>query len=116
VKLVRYILISLQRRQKFRIVQELRAAKLKSLILLLDCKTRWNSTYLILSRAWELKDALNGFVTSWQDDVSSLSLELYEWKHIEYLLELLYDCYLHTRFVSEHNGVTVHQVRKSTCR
>lgn len=89
--------------------QEITNRREEPLTLLLDCKTRWNSTYLMLRRAYKLKAAIRLFITQ-TSDVSSLLLEEFEWRHVEYLLLLLYDFWLYTNCLSEHTGATVHQV------
>jgi hypothetical protein len=108
---VKFINASPQRREKFRHIQEIHGGAGTALLLLLDCKTRWNSTYLMLRRALKLRGALQSFITTWEDkDISSLQLGPDEWKHVEYILELLYDFWLYTTLLSEHCGPTIHQV------
>jgi hypothetical protein len=65
----------------------------------------------MLRRASQLRGALQSFIKTWEDDdISSLQLGPHEWKHVEYLLELLYEFWLYTTLLSEHRGPTVHQV------
>jgi hypothetical protein len=64
----------------------------------------------MLQQAYKLRSSIDSFITSWKDtDISLLKLALHEWKHIEYLLELLYDFWLYTNCVSKHKGVTIHK-------
>jgi hypothetical protein len=65
----------------------------------------------MLRRALKLRGALQSFISTWAgNDISSLQLGPDEWKHVEYLLQLLYDFWLYTTLLSEHHGPTVHQV------
>ena len=80
------------------------------LTLLLDCKTQWNSTYIMLCQVHLLRSAIKHFITRNDDDISELQLAEHEWHHVEYLLQLLYDFYLWTGALSEHTGATIYQV------
>ena len=80
------------------------------LTLLLDCKSWWNSTYIMLHCAHLLRDAIKHFITINDDDISELQLTEHEWHHVEYLLQLLYDFHLWTSVLSEHHDATIHQI------
>jgi hypothetical protein len=65
----------------------------------------------MLRRALKLQSAIQAFIINWtDDDISSLQLAPHEWKHVEYLIELLYEFWLYTTCLSEHRGPTVHHV------
>ena len=65
----------------------------------------------MLIQALLLQDAMN----KWVDDCDSSKLKLLklsnvEWKHIEYLITLLYSFYRYTKALSATSGCIVHQV------
>ena len=85
------------------------------LTLILDCRTRWNSTYLMLERAYALRHYIRQFIIHSAEDISILGLDNHEWRHVEYLLQLLSDFFLYTKSLSKHTGATIHKVCQSNC-
>lgn len=109
-RITRYINASPQRLQAFRKEQERFHGKILSLSI--DCRTRWNSTYKMLLRVYQFKSAIEWFIKQQTNEKikSALTFQKYEWRHVEYLLEILYEFSLYTTGLSTHTGVTVHQV------
>ena len=73
--------------------------KLRRLHLIMDCATRWNSTYKMLERAWYLKDAVPAFMAKqsnkFRKEHGHLLPTSVEWDLIEMLLYVLrpfYEC------------------------
>jgi hypothetical protein len=64
----------------------------------------------MLRRAHRLKQTIELFITSYSNDISYLSMSTADWKHVEYLIKLLYEFWLVTTRLSEHIGVTGHKV------
>lgn len=109
-KLARYINASPQRRESFRRYQQIDRADHEPLGLLLDCRTRWNSTYLMLFRAHKLREPIRRYISATDDEsLFPLSLGYGEWRHVEYLLQLLHEFYAFTKSLSIQNGVTIHK-------
>ena len=55
---------------------------------MLDVPTRWNSTYEMLKRAWELRTKINSFVPN-DEKLKDCQISSSEWKKIEYLIAIL---------------------------
>ena len=106
---MKYINASPQRRQKFYNMQTHGDDAKPILNLTLDCKTRWNSTFLMLRRAYRLKVAVKDFIAT-EDDIKRFRLTAEDWKHIEYLMKLLFDFYQMTTLLSQHKRATAHEV------
>ena len=85
-------------------------------MLLLDCRIYWNLIYFILYRVRDLRDTLTQFILTNTDNIFYLFLEWYEWKYIDYLLLILYNFYLQTRYVSRYHGITIQKIYKSIYR
>lgn len=65
----------------------------------------------MLERAHKLKQPIQRFITATDDRaVAYLALAEHEWRHVEYLLQLLREFYYFTNSLSKHHGVTVHKV------
>lgn len=60
----------------------------KKLVLILDVKTRWNSTYHMIERAILLRNAYVG-ICNVDDDLSDFSLQESDWKYLEQVCALL---------------------------
>lgn len=74
------------------------------LILIKDCPTRWSSTYLMMSRALEVKDHL----TSVADSMSWDSLLPSEWQKVAILKDLLLPFAEHTKVLeSDTNSLSL---------
>jgi hypothetical protein len=57
-----------------------------------DISTRWNSTYLMLIRAWRLRKAINGWLEKYGPadfQLRGLQLSLDDWNQIRYLIVIL---------------------------
>ncbi|KAJ1704854.1 hypothetical protein NYO67_12991 [Aspergillus flavus] len=108
-KIVKFINTSPRRRERFQLSQRLGTGS--ALLLLLDCKTRWNSTYLMIRRALKLRQSVENFIQYWDNsDISHLQPTPVEWRQLEYLIELLYPFYIFTTCLSDNQGPTVHKV------
>ena len=114
---MRFINASPQRRQQFRRFQEMdqNNGRAHPLTLILDCRTRWNSTYLMLERAYALRHYIRQFIIHSADALSILGLAPPAWRPVEYLLQLLSDFFLYTKSLSKHTGATIHKVCQSNC-
>jgi hypothetical protein len=67
----------------------------------------------MLRRAYRLKDTIEIFIDSWnQDDITYLKVSSSDWKHVQYLMRLLYEFWLITTRLSEHKGATGHKVKE----
>ena len=76
-----------------------------------DVITWWSFTYFMTIRALYLWSA----VDKWVDDCDSAKLKLLklsaeEWKHVEYIIALLYPFFQFTRALSKTKGPTIHWV------
>jgi hypothetical protein len=113
-KTCKFVNASSQRRERFRLIQHdfpPEPASPTPILLLQDCRTRWNSTFLMLHRAQRLRAAINRFVQTWlKDDISAFALSPLEWKQLQYLIELTYPFYSFTVDLSEEEGPSVHRV------
>ncbi|OJJ98579.1 hypothetical protein ASPACDRAFT_62071 [Aspergillus aculeatus ATCC 16872] len=108
-KIARFVNASPQRREKFQLTQRLESGSVY--YLLLDCKTCWNSTYLMIRRALNLRQAINSFIQHCDyGNINHLCPTTIEWKQMEYLLKLLYPFFLFTSCLSENSGPTVHKI------
>ena len=84
---------------------------MNKVMLLLDCKTRWNSTFLMLRRALRLRPIIEAFLDLRSTaPIRHFALNQEEWRQLEYLCDLLSPFYLMTATLSELEGPTVHQV------
>jgi len=63
-------------------------ARLHKLGLSLDVKTRWNSTFEMLSRSLELKEAINLLIKS-DSSLSKFELSPCEWERVDLIVSLL---------------------------
>ncbi|PLW26518.1 hypothetical protein PCANC_23590 [Puccinia coronata f. sp. avenae] len=91
--LATYIRGSPQRREGFQAVIDFINSQspetpVKDKILILDVKTRWNSTFLMLQRASELKHVCTTYCGS-QPEASKYSLTKAEWEKVEQMIEFL---------------------------
>lgn len=78
---------------------------------ILDCVTRWNSTYMMIQRARRLKPVLHSFIVYENDDgLSELQLSEHEWRQAEYLIQLLHPFWLYTKTLSSHKTPMIHRV------
>jgi hypothetical protein len=63
----------------------------KNLVPIIDVSTRWNSTYDMLVRAIEMKDAITETIYRFQDkDFINLLLNEYDWECIQKLVNVLH--------------------------
>jgi hypothetical protein len=93
---------SAQRRARFAEVQTKRR---RPLVLVQDVLTRWNSTFYMLIRARRLRNNISKF-TEGESKVEDLNRE--EWKHVDYLIEILYLFYIFTNAIGATvNGLTI---------
>jgi hypothetical protein len=72
--------------------------------------TRWNSTLQMMRRARKLRPALQHFVDRYPEE-GVQTLTSIEWKHIDYLIEILYPFSKFTNAISKSADTpTIHQV------
>ncbi|PLW57257.1 hypothetical protein PCANC_02428 [Puccinia coronata f. sp. avenae] len=91
--LATYVRGSPQRREGFQAVIDFINSQspktpVKDKILILDVKTRWNSTFLMLQRASELKHVCTTYCGS-QPEASKYSLTKAKWEKVEQMIEFL---------------------------
>ena len=99
--------VNSQWRERFHKCQKLT----RTLQFIQDVITRWGSTYCMAIRALYLRSA----VDKWIDDCDRPKLKLLklcveEWKHVEYMIALLYSFYWSTRALSKFTDPTIHWV------
>ncbi|CAB5204061.1 unnamed protein product [Rhizophagus irregularis] len=74
--------------------------------LLLDIKTRWNSTYLMLERALMLQEPLDD-ITGLDRDLNAFAILKKEWSTIKELCHVLKKFYSATLYMSKSQFVTL---------
>lgn len=89
-----FIRNSPKQRERFLRMCEVEGLKPKNPIL--DVRVRWNSTYLMLKRAFELKTAFDATVGS-----KSFAISLEDWNRVELLVSFLAPFYDATTTLSE---------------
>jgi len=96
-----------QRRQKFHSVQLNRGKKLN---LIQDISTRWNSTLRMIRRARKLRPALTLMAKRFPEE-GLISLTSIQWKHLDYLIEILYPFSKYTNAIGKScDSPTIHMV------
>ena len=96
-----------QRREKFHAAQ---LSRRKPLNLIQDVCTRWNSTLHMIRRARKLRSAIKTFIQRHPEE-QLIDLSATEWKHIDYLIEILYPFSKFTKAIGKSvNSPTIHQV------
>lgn len=79
--------------------------------LVLSVPTRWNSTWLMLTRFRRLKAAIIDYIHTYGDEESLVSFSRAQWRHIDYLIEILHPFYTYTCVISRmKNTPTIHLV------
>lgn len=68
--------------------KELSGAGDRSLVLILDVRTRWNSTYAMIKRAIQLRNAYVS-ICNVDDDLAEYSLQESDWQYLQKLASLL---------------------------
>ena len=76
--------------------------------MVIDVRTRWNSTILMLERTIRKKSALKKFCQKHPKFVA-LYPTTSEWKQIEYVIKILHPFYIYTKLLSSTRGPTIHQ-------
>lgn len=99
-----FINASPQRREAFLALQ----SKEPRLIPIQDVRTRWNSTFLMLSRARKLKSIFDEYCAMHQ--YVQFKLDQEEWRQVEYLLLITKPFFDFTNVLSKTRDVTVHHV------
>lgn len=98
---------SSQRRQKFYAAQ---LGRKRPINLVQDVSTRWNSTLKMLRRARKLAPAIDQFRSRCPEEKIQ-AITPTEWKHIDYLIEILYPFNKYTDAIGKSvNTPTSHQV------
>lgn len=99
-----YVNASAQRRHRFMEIQ----TRSRPLVLIQDVQTRWNSTFNMLVRAQFLRVDITQFIEG-ESKIQNLSSE--EWKHVDYLIEILYPFCVYTNAIGRIlNGPTCQEV------
>lgn len=94
-----------QRLERFRALQTD-----KSLLLIQDVKTRWNSTYDMLLRAWTLRQTIAEWIRGENDQrFETLHIKKQEWQQVLLLIRLLGPFKRWTEAVSKTRGATIHK-------
>lgn len=78
------------------------------LIPIQDVRTRWNSTFLMLSRARKLQSVFDQYCTTHQ--YVQFKLDQEEWRQVEYLLLITKPFFDFTNVLSKTRDATVHHV------
>ncbi|CAB5213516.1 unnamed protein product [Rhizophagus irregularis] len=103
-KLIVKIRASPQRRERF--FRQCNSQNIKELNLILDVKTRWNSTYLMLKRALELQVPLDN-IAAIDRELNDFSILSDEWKIIEELCRVLKIFQDATEYMSQSKFITL---------
>jgi len=77
--------------------------------LLYDVKTQWNPTLHMLERSVQLREFTKDGLQTYAE-FTPLRSTPKEWRHIEYILEVLQPIRFWTLWMSKTRGVTIHQV------
>ena len=80
--------------------------KLANKKLIGDCPTRWDSTYLMISRLLDVKNHLTAVL----DELTWDSLTATQWKHLESIQQLLKPFAHHTNTTGAENSTTIAMV------
>jgi hypothetical protein len=96
-----------QRRDEFLVLQEGRESVAVTLIL--DVKTRWNSTLAMLERAYRLRNYTEAWIAL-HPEFSMLGTSVNEWRAMEYLMEILEPFRYYTLWMSKQKNVMIHWV------
>ena len=80
--------------------------KLANKKLIGDCPTRWDSTYLMISRLLDVKNHLTAVL----DELTWDSLTATQWKHLESIQQLLKPFAHHTNITGAENSTTIAMV------
>lgn len=95
-----------QRLERFKQLQEIH----RPLQPIQDVRTRWNSTYDMLLRAWTLRSIINQWIRrETEPRLALLKIQSDEWTQIKYLILLLKPFRLWTEVLSESKGATIHK-------
>lgn len=79
--------------------------------LILSVATRWNSVWLMLVRFRKLKKAVQTYIDVHGKADNLKSFSRAEWRHIDYLIEVLRPFYIYTTEISRiKNSPTIHLV------
>lgn len=77
--------------------------------LVKEINIRWNSTYLMLKRAFEMKDALN-YICQNNSDFQKYLIEDSEWNHVKLFMDLLMPFYDATLLLSKSKYPSIYYV------
>lgn len=80
--------------------------------LIQDVKTRWNSSYGMLERAWEMQDAITRFLDNARNKsrYERFRMQPTEWKHVEMLLDILQPYSQITTAIGATLSPTIHEI------
>lgn len=106
-KVIVKIRSSPQRRQKY--LQFCRSSGLDELMVILDVKTRWYSTYEMICRAVKMREAIDIY-TSCDADLRDLSLQDSEWELLSEILNFLKVFEETTKFLCQEKFPTIQYV------
>ena len=108
-KVIRYINASPQCWENFADILD--ANNMLKLVLLLDCYTWWNSTFLMIWCALKLQVGIDTYSQhSVPGALCHFSLNSNKWQQLQYLSDLLALYHEMTLSLSEHQGPTIHKV------
>lgn len=83
------------------------AAKIKGLIQ--DVQTRWNSTYGMLERAYEMREYIDTWLLESEMKFRVLRLTSQEWQQVKHIIELLQPFQLITESLSSTCEPSIHK-------
>ena len=87
---------------------------LKTLLLVQDVETRWNSTYLLLKRLEKFKLSVQSYVANNNNFKPENILTADEWKLFSLLIEVLEPFYLVTQQCSKNNALLLKVIPHAT--
>ena len=96
-----------KRRDEF--LETQRGKELIAVTLILDVKTRWNSTLAMLERAYRLRPYIRCWLRQYPQFTSLYTTEE-EWKAVEYVLQVLLPFRYWTLWMSKRQSITLHRV------
>ncbi len=102
--------VSSQRIENFHKIQRNFELRLK---MIQDIKTRWNFICFMLLRALRLQDFIKSYISTHENEnitLQKLSFNSEEWKHVQYLVELLKSFAIFTDLLEHNHELNINSI------